>query len=85
MMTILIIFAMIFVLAPIAQAYAKRLERPELDPGAVNEIARLREEMDRLVTQVNRLEEEQSFMVHLLSEGERRELPKPRRPGDPKP
>lgn len=82
MMTILIIFAVIFVLAPIAQAYAKRLERPLADPNALNEIARLREELDRLSAHVARLDDEQQFMVRLLDEGERPALP-PRRTAKP--
>jgi hypothetical protein len=82
MMWILIIFAVIFVLAPIAQGYAKRLERPLGDPNALNEIARMREEIDRLTAQVARLDEEQQFMVRLLGEGERPALP-PRRTAKP--
>jgi hypothetical protein len=74
--TILIIFALVFVLGPIAKAYADRISR-ELPPGSetsLGEIARMREEIDRLSLEVARLQDEQSFMVRLLSEGERRRL-----------
>jgi hypothetical protein len=77
--TLLIILAVIFIVAPIASAYAKRLERPLPDGNVIGELARLREEVDRLSAQVNRLEEEQGFMVQLLSEEQRPLLP-PRRP-----
>ncbi len=42
------------------------------------EVGRLREELDRLSMQVARLEDEQSFMVRLLSEDDRRLLQKGR-------
>lgn len=85
-MTVLIIFAIIFVLAPIAQAYARRLNPPELPPGAdPRELARLREELDQLAAQVARLQEEQSFMVRLLSEGEARRLERGERHRSPSP
>jgi hypothetical protein len=73
---LLIILLMVFVLGPIAKAYADRISR-ELPPGSdINaaELARLREEMERLTAEVARLHEEQSFMVQLLSDGERKRL-----------
>ena len=83
MTMILLIFAFIFVLGPIAQAYAKRLSQP-LPPGvAPPELARLREEVDRLNAEVSRLSDEQSFMVRLLSDGERRQLERGNRSPDP--
>jgi hypothetical protein len=69
MLFILMIIAIVFVLAPIAQAYAKRLNPPDVPGVKPGEIARLREEMELLAAQVNRLQDEQSFMVRLLSEG----------------
>ena len=76
MSTVLIIFAFIFVLGPIARAYADRVSR-ELPPGtgvAPEGLKRLREEVDRLALEVARLHEEQSFMVRLLSESDRQKL-----------
>ncbi|HET7275582.1 MAG TPA: hypothetical protein VFI91_10505 [Longimicrobiaceae bacterium] len=77
MTTFLIIFAFIFVLGPIASAYAKRLSS-EVPPETLKrlaEVSRLREEVDQLTANVNRMEEEQSFLLRLLSEGERPRLP----------
>ena len=76
MATVLIIFAMIFVFGPIAKAYADRMSR-ELPPGAgvaADEVARLREDVERLSAEVARLHEEQSFMVRLLSERDQQRL-----------
>lgn len=76
MSTILIIFAFIFVLGPLAKAYADRVGR-ELPPDAKKALAdveRMRSELDQLTAQVSRLQEEQSFMLRLLSDGERRRL-----------
>jgi hypothetical protein len=74
--TLLIIFAMVFVLGPIAKAYADRLSRglPAESDSTRAEIGRLREDVDRLSAEVSRLHDEQSFMVRLLSEGERKKL-----------
>jgi cell division protein FtsB len=76
MSTLLIVFAMIFVLGPIAKAYADRISRglPPESESSRAELARLREEVDRLTTEVARLHDEQSFMVRLLSEGDRQRL-----------
>jgi hypothetical protein len=71
MMFILLLFAIIFVLAPVAQAYAKRLNPPDVPGVKPGEIARLREEMEMLASQVSRLQDEQSFMLRLLSEGQK--------------
>lgn len=48
--------------------------RDSLSPGAEAEVARLRAEVDLLTSEVRRLGEEQSFMVALLSDGERQAL-----------
>lgn len=71
MMMVLLIIAIVFVFGPIAQGYAKRLDRQlPADGGATHaEIARLREEVDQLSAQVNRLQDEQAFTLRLLSEG----------------
>ena len=73
---LLIIFGTIFVLAPIARAVADRISsevRPEAMPDRA-ELRRLREEVERLSSDVARLQEEQSFMVRLLDESERKKL-----------
>jgi hypothetical protein len=74
--TVLIIFAIVFVLGPIAKAYADRIAKdtPSDSLSAGPELARLREEVDRLSMEVARLQDEQTFMVRLLSEGDRRRL-----------
>jgi len=85
-MFIILLIAIIFVLAPVAQAYAKRLNAPDVPGIKPADLARLREEMDLLAAQVNRLQDEQSFMLKLLSENPpRREIgpesePRPRAP-----
>jgi hypothetical protein len=43
--------------------------RTQLPPGDGRELARLREEMDALTAEVQRLSDEQSFMVRLLADG----------------
>ena len=40
-----------------------------LNPAHTAELARLREEVDQLTAQVVRLQDEQSFMMHLLTDG----------------
>jgi hypothetical protein len=55
--------------------------RTALPPGDGAELARLREEVDLLAGEVQRLSDEQSFMVRLLAEGERPSAPGPQ-PGD---
>jgi hypothetical protein len=65
---LLLVLLIVFVLAPMAQAYAKRLNPPDVPGVKPNEIARLREEVDQLAATVNRLQDEQSFMLRLLSE-----------------
>jgi hypothetical protein len=74
--SLLIIFATIFVLAPIAKAYADRISRQApLDSLEVrNELVRLRDEVERLNGQMARLEDEHSFMVKLLGDGTRGKL-----------
>jgi hypothetical protein len=69
MTTILIIFLLIFVLGPIASAYAKRIgsSNPEAE-RLTGEVRALKEEVDRLQHEVHRLLEEQSFMVRMLEE-----------------
>jgi len=61
---------------------------PELEARHTAEIARLREEVDQLQSQVVRLSDEQSFLTRLLAERESPagELPPPGAPpGDPNP
>jgi hypothetical protein len=84
---ILLIIAIVFVFAPVAQAYAQRLNPPDVQGVKPDEIARLREELELLSAHVSRLQEEQSFMLRLLSqEAPRRALeegsprPEPNRP-----
>jgi hypothetical protein len=70
-MTFLLVLAIIIILAPLVSAAARRLERPALPGASSADVARLREELDQLTAQVNRLQDEQSFMIRLLSDGER--------------
>lgn len=84
MSTLLIIFAMVFVLGPIAKAYADRISNtlpPESDAHRA-ELGRLKEEVERLAAEVARLQDEQSFMVRLLSDGERKKLLEGRKSGE---
>ena len=82
MTTILIVLILIFVLGPIASAYAKRIERGGVEEKRLTgEVRVLKEEVDRLQHEVHRLLEEQSFMVRMLeertgSEGERGDRPR---------
>jgi hypothetical protein len=73
---VLIIMAMVFVLGPLAKAYADRLSRglPADAEAQRLELARLREEVDRLSVEMARLQEEQSFMLKLLNAGDRTKL-----------
>jgi hypothetical protein len=66
-----IILVFVFVVGPVVRGYAKRLSRGHLplDIGS-GDVARLREEVDRLSQDVARLQEEQSFMMKLLGSGE---------------
>jgi hypothetical protein len=76
MASVLIILLLIFVFGPIARGYAERLSRgdlPSIAPGE-SDVARLREEVDRLSQDVARLQEEQSFMMKLLDSGEHKKL-----------
>lgn len=68
-MVFLLIIVIIFVLAPIANAYAKRMSRPGLPAADAAELGRLREEMDRLGAQVAKMDDQQSFMLRLLEDG----------------
>jgi len=75
MMSLILLLAVLFVLAPIAQAYARRLSGPDVPPGLhPGDVARLREEVEALAAQVNRLQDEQSFMLRLMTEGEKQRL-----------
>lgn len=62
------------VLALTASRGARQLP-PGSSPSTDHELARLREEVDRLSGQVERLLEEQSFIVELLGREERAALP----------
>ncbi len=76
MAVLLIIFLTLAVLGPIAKAIAERISHPlpGNDEAQRLELARLREEVDRLSQEVARLQDEQSFMVRLLNEGDRPKL-----------
>ena len=76
MATLLIIMAMIFVLGPIAKAFADRISRglPADADAQRLELARVREEVERMSLEVSRLRDEQSFMLKLLNQGEREKL-----------
>jgi uncharacterized protein YlxW (UPF0749 family) len=83
---------MLLVLATVARLVLTSVgERgnPELEARHTAEIARLREEVDQLQSQVMRLTDEQSFLTRLLAEREAPagELPPPSEapPGDPNP
>ncbi|HEX2187415.1 MAG TPA: hypothetical protein VHG51_00895 [Longimicrobiaceae bacterium] len=70
---VIAILLVVFVLGPIARALAKRLEPgagPAAFPGGPQEVARLRDEVDRLGVEVARLTEEQAFVLKLLAPGE---------------
>lgn len=91
MAPVVLILLIVFVLAPIARASAERLRRSgrEALPGGGPEVARLREEVDRLGAEVARLTEEQAFMLRLLAPGaapgdDPAGGPSPVPPGDPK-
>ena len=74
--TVLIIFSILFIFGPLAKAYADRLTRDLPDGSGVKpeELARVKEEVERLSAEVARLHDEQSFMLRLLSEGDRKKL-----------
>ncbi|HEV2147812.1 MAG TPA: hypothetical protein VGR37_10450 [Longimicrobiaceae bacterium] len=75
---VVLILLIVFVVGPIARAYADRVRRgANALPGAAEETARLREEVDRLAAEVARLSEEQSFMLRLLAPGEGTPSPGP--------
>jgi cell division protein FtsB len=78
-MVFLLIIAIIFILAPIANGYAKRMSQPGLPAADAAELGRLREEMDRLTAQIAKMEDEHSFMLRLLENGTPdSQLPPPR-------
>ncbi|HEX8271153.1 MAG TPA: hypothetical protein VF615_00800 [Longimicrobiaceae bacterium] len=68
-----VVLVVVFVLGPLARALASRISRdPRPLPGAPpEEVARLRDEVDRLGAEVTRLSEEQAFMLKLLASGEK--------------
>jgi hypothetical protein len=72
---VIAIMLIVFVLGPIARALAVRLARggDAALPGAPQEVARLREEVDRLGVEVARLTDEQAFMLRLLAPGEQKQ------------
>jgi hypothetical protein len=72
---VIAIMLIVFVLGPIARALAVRLGRggDAALPGAPQEVARLREEVDRLGVEVARLTDEQAFMLRLLAPGEQKQ------------
>ena len=52
----------------VAQGWAGR-GSPELEAQHTAEIARLRDDVDQLLAQVTRLQDEQAFLTRLLAEG----------------
>jgi len=79
-----------WVFAPTGRALPEQTQRIEL------EMSRMREELERLAAHVERLQDEQSFMVRLLSESDQRlleegreerrtPLPRPSNPLDSQP
>jgi hypothetical protein len=69
---VLVIFIFIFVLGPLVKAYTERLNRqlpPASEPTRA-ELAQLRDEVERLSAQVEKLTDEQSFMLRLLNPGD---------------
>lgn len=76
MFFVIALFAIIFIGAPLAAAAGRRWEKEagRPDPASLAEISRLRDEVERLSGEVLRLQEEQSFMVKLLGDAERKRL-----------
>ncbi|MET0396408.1 MAG: hypothetical protein ABW277_06270 [Longimicrobiaceae bacterium] len=72
-----VILVVVFVLGPIARAVATRVSRggPALPAPPSQEVALLREEVERLGAEVARLNEEQAFMLRLLAPGEQKQVP----------
>jgi hypothetical protein len=75
MFTLTTLFWMVVALYVVRWVFAASRGSPAISPAAQAEVARLRAEVDELSATVRRLAEEQSFMVRLLSDGERRALP----------
>lgn len=77
-----VILVVVFVLGPIARAVATRVSRggPVLPAPPSQEVALLREEVERLGAEVARLNEEQAFMLRLLAPGEQKQVPGSERP-----
>jgi len=65
---ILILFVVAWLTRWTAAGWANRTA-PQLEAQHTAELARLREEVDALTAQVVRLQDEQSFMMHLLTDG----------------
>ena len=72
-----VILVVVFVLGPIARAVAARVSRggPALSAPPSQEVALLRDEVERLGAEVARLSEEQAFMLRLLAPGEQKQAP----------
>jgi len=66
---VLIIFVFIFVIGPLVSAYSKRMSQqlPAGDDQTRAQLAQLRDEVDRLSAEVEKLSDEQSFLLRLLS------------------
>ena len=82
-----VILVVVFVLGPIARAVATRVSRggPALPAPPSQEVALLREEVERLGAEVARLNEEQAFMLRLLAPGEQKPVPGGNDPAGPHP
>jgi hypothetical protein len=63
------VFLVVLILAVVVNRRRQWGPAQLADPGQTAEMARLREEVDALTAQVLRLQDEQSFMMHLLTSG----------------
>ncbi|MBV9774024.1 MAG: hypothetical protein JO040_08750 [Gemmatimonadetes bacterium] len=84
----IVVILCIFVLGPLARGASRgafRQVAPGGSPEDRAEIARLREEVDRLGTEVMRLSEEQGFMMRLLEPGSAGKAQEQGGEGPPKP
>ena len=65
--TVLLLLIAAYLVRWATTSYGSRVQA--LDPGQTAEIARLRDEVDQLTAQVVRLQDEQTFMMRLLTDG----------------
>jgi cell division protein FtsB len=69
--TLLLLVVLAFLARWVASGWGGGHGNPELQARHTAEIARLRDEVDQLQAQVLRLGDEQSFLMRLLTEGDR--------------